>query len=641
MRSAATPHQQHGRGAASAVPSAKRARIESVLESAPNEMRGVQTVASDATSKKPDDATTRMSAADLASAAANGATGDDLDELLALVDSAPESTPLTVAEARSLLTRLSRSIERNMDARFKHASDPTKFLDSELALDEAIQAVRQGFGERTDLMTIMDEKQADGETAIQKICNLIVNHENIDIAIDCIRLLSDLIDAEVLLESAELEPLIDTLTGASSYEQMQKADEKASNGSQSSSSSARPSTSAAVDPPLFICTLVTSLSRFPDEHLSEQSEVVGLILGILENLTDMQPQRVCTLIIRFTKFLQWAMDRIKAPGFDQNKLYASELLSIVLSNSGRAGQDSFGSDVSAGVGVRQLIRAMAIYRKNDPANSEETEHMENLFDALCLILHQHESNQKKFAEHDGMQLMITMIRRNTYARTAAFKALDYAVTNSPSNCALLIDIGGLKTVFAAYMSAATSKRDKSLATSTEQHLLNIITQLFLHSADIRYLRLLNKFKEQEMLKTERTVELLVKYQTRLDEAEAKHKADRESAASSSSMGHESDDAIESYLRQSDHGLQHVELAATILAFLATAGDKELRARVEQLLNQQDLSPLDLQRILLRHVAMMADGDDVPAEIVKTKSILKALADMLTDEDDKRVKETKQ
>jgi len=73
------------------------------------------------------------------------------------------------------------------------------------------------------------------------------------------------------------------------------------------------------------------------------------------------------------------------------------------------------------------------YRKEDPSNSEETEYLENLFDALCVCLHSHAENQRKFADHDGLQLMLTMIKRQTYAKSAAFKAIDYAVQSESSS----------------------------------------------------------------------------------------------------------------------------------------------------------------------------------------------------------------
>jgi hypothetical protein len=72
-----------------------------------------------------------------------------------------------------------------------------------------------------------------------------------------------------------------------------------------------------------------------------------------------------------------------------------------------------------------MLALLQKYRKEDPSNSEETEFVENLFDILCVVLHDHPTNQKLFAEHDGIQLMLTMIKRYTYAKNAAFKALDY------------------------------------------------------------------------------------------------------------------------------------------------------------------------------------------------------------------------
>ena len=74
-------------------------------------------------------------------------------------------------------------------------------------------------------------------------------------------------------------------------------------------------------------------------------------------------------------------------------------------------------------------------------------------------------------------------------------------------------------MFGALMFCPVTRKDKADATAHELHLLAIITQLFLHCADVRYMRLMRKFQEQEMIKTERTVELLVKYQMRVSKAE--------------------------------------------------------------------------------------------------------------------------
>lgn len=85
-------------------------------------------------------------------------------------------------------------------------------------------------------------------------------------------------------------------------------------------------------------------------------------------------------------------------------------------------------------------------------------------------------------------------------------------------------------------------------------------------------------------------------------------------------------SLVAYMRQSEHGLTHVELCTIVLAFLATAGDKPLRERVEQLLNQQDIPLSALQRTLRQYVDMM--GESSSEAIGHTKKVLQALATML-------------
>lgn len=271
------------------------------------------------------------------------------------------------------------------------------------------------------------------------------------------------------------------------------------------------------------------------------------------------------------------------------------------------------------------------------ALSSSLRYVENLFDILCLSLHGHPANQQRFAAHDGLQLMLTMIRRNTYAKSAAFKAIDYAVLECTRNCELLVDEGGLKTVFGQLMFNPTTKKERADQTANELHLLEIIAQLFLHCADVRYLRLRRKFEEQDFIKVDRTVELLVKYQSRVDEAEAKHQsakvadataAGAAAAAASSSSAAPEDDAVV-HARQSDHGLPHVEQASLILAFLATSGEGPLRTRVDQNLHQQDLAVTDLATTLQRYVRMMGEStESTNDDQEKTKAILVALATML-------------
>lgn len=73
--------------------------------------------------------------------------------------------------------------------------------------------------------------------------------------------------------------------------------------------------------------------------------------------------------------LSWLLKRLrlKVP-FDQNKLYASEMLSIIL-------QDNEKNRALLGEldGIDTLLQQLAFYKRHDPSSAEEHELMENLF----------------------------------------------------------------------------------------------------------------------------------------------------------------------------------------------------------------------------------------------------------------------
>jgi beta-catenin-like protein 1 len=522
---------------------------------------------------------------------------EEMDAILKLVEEAPDVPELDLSGARLILVRFSKAVQKNSELRTRYADDPMKFMESEIALDEACSALTSLSSSPAFYPLLLEEHA--GERTIDTLCTLLLSHENIDVSIDALKLLHELIDAEELSTGdEELEPFIAHITD------------------------------------IFPTTIVRALARFPNEHEKNFADAVTHILAIIENLTDLQPKEVSEKLVQSSTIVEWIMQRLKQDSFNANKLYASEVLSILLTNVGVSGQEKLGKEVMKGAGMKNLIKYIAKYRKADPSNDEETEYVENLFDILCLSLHNHLENQQRFAAHDGIQLMLTMIRRNTYAKSAAFKAIDYGVLGCTKNCETLIDESGLKSIFGQYMFNPTTKKERADQTANELHLLEIISQLFLHTTDVRYLRLRRKFEEQGFIKVDRTVELLVKYQTRVDDAEAKHRSEKNGAggaAAAASSSSTAEDDVSVYDRQTDHGLTHVEQASIILAFLATSGDAPLRSRVEQNLHQQDLALKDLSKTLTRYVSMMGETTEAAnAEQERQKAILSALASMLVE-----------
>jgi beta-catenin-like protein 1 len=89
----------------------------------------------------------------------------------------------------------------------------------------------------------------------------------------------------------------------------------------------------------------------------------------------------------------------------------------------------------------------------------EEEVLQNLFDVLCTAVMAPE-NKEKFVEHEGLELMLLMMKSKKQCRTSALKCVDYALTRCPAACERFVDILGLKTVFSVFMGKGFDKLRK-------------------------------------------------------------------------------------------------------------------------------------------------------------------------------------
>ncbi len=106
-------------------------------------------------------------------------------------------------------------------------------------------------------------------------------------------------------------------------------------------------------------------------------------MEVLEHLLEVQPS-LGPELVRRTNMLEWLLHRVGAPTFDANKLYASELLGVLVNSdngvqsqlgklcSSRRGNDS-NEDEEGGIDL--ILRACAIYRRNsaEPKDDGEAE----------------------------------------------------------------------------------------------------------------------------------------------------------------------------------------------------------------------------------------------------------------------------
>ena len=131
-------------------------------------------------------------------------------------------------------------------------------------------------------------------------------------------------------------------------------------------------------------------------------------------MLDLEPT-LAERIVKECDLLKWLLTRVKAKKFDPVRLYASEILAILLQ-----GSDANRAALAAADGVDRLLQSVAPYKRREPEGSEEYEMVQNLFGCLCsaAMLPQ---NLDVFVEAEGVELMIIMLRERKMGMHGALK----------------------------------------------------------------------------------------------------------------------------------------------------------------------------------------------------------------------------
>lgn len=202
------------------------------------------------------------------------ATREEVARRLAAADEAGEDAEaLDEASMKKLVLSFEKRVTENVRMRAKFATEPNRFLNSEIELFAELKKLHA-------LATYPSLIPAFVRTgALGTILSLLA-HENSDISVEVIDLLSELTDADLFVELRELEAanaLVVALLESAGIE-----------------------------------TVVEYLTRL-DEAETEESEAVHKCLLIVENLLEAEPQRVAELLIAKTPLLKWLLQRIKVP----------------------------------------------------------------------------------------------------------------------------------------------------------------------------------------------------------------------------------------------------------------------------------------------------------------------------------------
>uniref|UniRef100_A0A0B6YR41 Beta-catenin-like protein 1 n=2 Tax=Arion vulgaris TaxID=1028688 RepID=A0A0B6YR41_9EUPU len=494
-----------------------------------------------------------------------------------MVESEPDAEAMDEIGFKKLLLQFEKRVYKNQEMRIKYPDLPEKFMEAEIELNEIVHEMHVMATVPEHYQILVDLR------SVQSLLQLI-SHDNTDISIAVIDLLQELTDPDILNENEDtVGVLVDALLEGQ-----------------------------------VVAVLVNNLDRL-DENVKEEFEGVHNSMAIIENLADFKPEMCADAAQQ--GLLLWLLKRIrmKRP-FDQNKLYCSEILAILLQDTDENRQLLGESD-----GIDILLQQLAVFKKHDPGTKDEMELMENLFNCLCSAL-AFASNRARFLRGEGLQLMNLMLREKKMSRNSAIKVLNHAMTGTEGqdNCQKFVEILGLRSLFPLFMKTPKQAKAGPASDELEEHICSILASMLRNCQATPRQRMLLKFTENDHEKVERLLELHFKYLDKVRHCD--DQIEREKMR----LRHSGDDVDEDmedefYLRRLDSGLFTLQLIDYIMLEACASGASSIRTRVMQILNMRGGSVKVIRGIMREYAGNIGDAKDRMSKEAEKDRIL-ALVD---------------
>ncbi|KAI5693771.1 hypothetical protein M8J75_005537 [Diaphorina citri] len=512
------------------------------------------------------------------------------EKIKTLIEETEEKEVLNELMLKKMILLFEKRTLKNREMRIKFPDNAEKFMESEIELHTTIQELH-AIATVPDLYPLLVQLKA-----VSSMLELVL-HENTDIAVAV-----ELTDVDVLNESEEgTESLLTALLDQQ------------------------------------VCALLVQNLERLDETVKEESDGVHNTLGIFENLCELKPDVIHD--IGKQGIIQWSLKRLKAKiPFDGNKLYTSEILSILCQKNNE--NRKLLGDLD---GIDILLQQLAYYKRHDPNTPEEQEMMENLFDTLCSCL-MLEENKERFLKGEGLQLMNLMLRERKVSRNGSLKVLDHAICgpSGKDNANKFVDILGLRTIFPLFMKTPKKNRRKIITSmwcqskptccatvadlrdvywltlllilyvsehvvsiianmlrncsgpQRQQHVVSIIANMLRNCSGPQRQRLLSKFTENDHEKVDRLLELHFKYLSKVDEADKEQR---------------DEDEDENYLRRLEAGLFTLQLVDYIIVETCAAGAATIKQRVLQIINLRGGSLKTIRHVMREYAGNLGDVGD--------------------------------
>jgi beta-catenin-like protein 1 len=408
-------------------------------------------------------------------------------------------------------------------------------------------------------------------------------HENTDIAIDVVEVISELTDDEVEAEPEQWNALVDGMVEDSLLEMLSQNLSRLNESNDSDRS--------GVYHTLSMYSLFAGMT----------TQLTSMPLGVFENLAS-QPSLAETMV-KETDIFPWLLKRIQVreSPLSQNKQYAAELLAILLQSV-----PANRIRLTELEGVDLFLQLLSPYRKRDPVKGgDEEEFVENVFDCLTCVVDEVEG-KKKFVQAEGVELTLIMLREGKMSKPRALRLLDHAISSvQHAEVAIrVVEAAGLKTLFGMFMKKVLRPPSPMLEgadtavlqqdSRTTEHLLGIFASMLrLLPADSAVrIRTLAKFVEGDYAKIARLLQIRHDYAARLGKVEKEIEEQKKGLDED-----ERDEMKEEWLsRRLDAGLFGIQMTDLILAWLC-AEDGGAQKRIASLLERQNLSMQNIRKTL--------------------------------------------
>jgi beta-catenin-like protein 1 len=306
-----------------------------------------------------------------------------------------EAQELDEAAVKKMLLQLERCVSRNMEARSAHARDPSKWIESEMELDEAVTGVTAISADPRLYAVVVQQR------AHETLLGLLV-HDNADVATSVLTLLTELLDDAP--EEAE-EAMAQALAG-----------ELAEAGA-----------------------LSAALANWKRLEPGKDGAAVEATAAFLERL-HARDGEVAEALAAAPGFLALVARTYRdAAATEETRLAVSELLSTAVLSAGPVAADTAALDALLGT-LNTLGRA------SKGAGLAQSEILSNTAGAVANLVLRPDWAEA-FATLQGVQLAAKLLQKGGAGVLAAMRLLSCATQENAAACETLVEAGGLGELF--------------------------------------------------------------------------------------------------------------------------------------------------------------------------------------------------